>query len=84
MTVEEIVRSKTKMGLAIAILSALVGLVDYTVRYTVSVTVAYADVKSDIRNLNTLMMEKQQANDQDHEVFRIDIRELRARFDALR
>lgn len=72
MTLREIGSSKTKLAVAGTILSLVIGLVDYTVR----ATLAYAEVKSDIRNLTTLMNEKQDANEQEHAAFRADIRAL--------
>ena len=80
MTLEDIGGSKTKLAIWGTILSVAVSLVTYTV----TMTMLYANVTSDLRNLNTLMIEKQAQSDREHDVFRFDIRELRRAVQASR
>lgn len=55
---------------------AIFTVVSSIVTYTATVTWMYADVRSELRNINTVVTEKQQANDRDHLRFEANISEL--------
>jgi hypothetical protein len=87
MDADELKKWKTKLVVIATIVSALVGVVTYTV----SVTLMYAGVVGDIRVIRSEIVSASSAADEakkqnqlEHDVFRADIRELRQALEARR